>query len=183
MTIFCATPQWTALVLLAVPTPMIEPETTWVVETGRWSKVAPKTTIEEFKSAEKPLAGSSLKIFPPTVFIIRQPPVAVPTAIAVAQRTLTNVGTSNSVRNPPENSARVIIPIDFWASFEPWEKAMAAAATIWSLRNLSLTACGEDFWRKIHRAFIMTKPVKRAMAGEAIRAIMIVPIPSQFSPI
>lgn len=113
LSIFCATPQWTAFVLLAVPTPIIEPETTWVVETGRLRRVAPKTTIDELRSAEKPLAGSSLKIFPPTVFIIRQPPDAVPIAIAVAQRTLTKVGTSNSVKNPPEKSARVIIPIDF----------------------------------------------------------------------
>ena len=124
---------------MAVPTPIIEPETTWVVETGRLRRVAPKTTIEELRSAEKPLAGSSLKIFPPTVFIIRQPPDAVPIAIAVAQRTLTKVGTSNSVKKPPEKSARVMIPIDFWASLEPWENAIVAAAAIWSLRNLSLT--------------------------------------------
>ena len=109
---------------------MMEPETTCVVETGKWSKVAPKTTIEELRSAEKPLAGSSLKILPPTVFIMRQPPDAVPIAIAVAQSTLTKVGTSNSERKPPEKRASVIIPIDFWASFEPCEKAIVAAATI-----------------------------------------------------
>ena len=127
---------------------MIEPETTWVVETGKFSKVAPKTTADEFRSAEKPLAGSSLKIFPPTVFIIRQPPDAVPIAIAVAHRILTNVGTSNSEINPPENSARVIMPIDFWASLEPWEKAIVAAAAICNLRNLSLTVCGEAFCKR-----------------------------------
>lgn len=98
---------------------MIEPETTCVVETGKLSKVAPKTTIEELRSAEKPLAGSSLKIFPPTVFIMRQPPLAVPAAIAAAQRILTKVGTSNSDRKPPEKRASVIMPIDFCASFEP----------------------------------------------------------------
>ena len=101
-----------------------------MVETGKLSNVAPKTTIDELRSAEKPLAGSSLKILPPTVFIMRQPPVAVPTAIAVAQRILTKVGTSNSARKPPEKRASVIIPIDFWASFEPWEKAIMAAAAI-----------------------------------------------------
>ena len=92
---------------------MIEPETTCVVETGRCRSVAPKTTTDELRSAEKPLAGSSLKILPPTVLIIRQPPDAVPIAIAVAHNTLTKVGTSNSVKNPPENNARVMIPIDF----------------------------------------------------------------------
>ena len=60
-----------------------------------------------------------VKILLPTVFIIRQPPVAVPIAIADAHKTFTKVGTSNSEINPPLNNARVIIPIDFWASFEP----------------------------------------------------------------
>ena len=110
-----------------------------MVETGKWSKVAPKTTIDELRSAEKPLAGSSLKILPPTVFIIRQPPEAVPAAIAAAQRILTKVGTSNSEMKPPEKRASVMIPIDFWASLEPCEKAIVAAAAIWSLRNLSFT--------------------------------------------
>ena len=71
-----------------------------------------------------------MKILPPTVLMMLQPPRDVPTAMAVAARILTIVGTSNSEITPPENSARVMIPIDFWASLEPWEKAMVAAVTI-----------------------------------------------------
>ena len=95
-TICCATPQRTALKRFAVPTPMMEPDTTCVVETGKWSNVAEKMTMEELRSAAKPDIGSSLKILPPIVLMIRQPPTAVPQAIAVAARSLTNVGTSNT---------------------------------------------------------------------------------------
>ena len=34
------------------------------------------------------------------------------------------------------------MPIVFWASFEPWLKAMYAAETTWSRRNRSLIALG-----------------------------------------
>ena len=36
---------------------------------------------------------------------------------------------------PAENSARVMMPIVFWASFEPWAKAMKAADSTWSRRK------------------------------------------------
>ena len=44
VTICRATLQWTALTRCAEPTPMMEPETTCVVETGRCSSVAEKMT-------------------------------------------------------------------------------------------------------------------------------------------
>ena len=40
VTICRATLQWTALTRCAEPTPMMDPETTCVVETGRCSRVA-----------------------------------------------------------------------------------------------------------------------------------------------
>ena len=89
MTICWATPQRTALTRLAVPTPMIEPDTTCVVLTGRCRSVAVKMTVDELRSAAKPEIGSSLKILPPIVLMMRQPPTAVPQAIAVAASTLT----------------------------------------------------------------------------------------------
>ena len=92
---------------------MIEPLTTCVVDTGNANIVAENTTADEFKSAANPLIGSSLNIFPPIVLMILCPPNATPNAIAAAHNTFTNVGTSNSEMNPPENSANVIIPIDF----------------------------------------------------------------------
>ena len=73
----------------ALPIPIIEPETTCVVLTGKESNVAEKIMTEEFKSAAKPDIGWSLKIRPPTVLIIYQPPIAVPQAIAVAAKIFT----------------------------------------------------------------------------------------------
>ena len=35
-----------------------------------------------------------------------------------------DAGRPNSVRTPAETRARVMMPIVFWASFEPWLKAM-----------------------------------------------------------
>ena len=60
---------------------------------------------------------------------------------------------------------------------------MVAAAIICSLRNLSLTVCGEALRRKKHRVFMIINPVNRATAGEAIKATTIFPIPIQFKPI
>ena len=88
-TICCATPHRTALMRFAAPTPIMEPETTCVVLTGRCSKVAPNMIMDEFKSAEKPEIGCNLNILPPMVLMMRQPPTAVPQAIAVAARILT----------------------------------------------------------------------------------------------
>ena len=88
-----AVPQRTAFTRLAVPTPIIEEETTWVVLTGIPKLVAVKITSEELRSEANPLIGSSLKILPPIVLIILQPPAAVPAAIAVAQIRTTQKGT------------------------------------------------------------------------------------------
>lgn len=126
-TICCATLQCTALTRLAEPTPIIEPDTTWVVLTGKCKKVAEKITKDEFRSAAKPLIGSILKILVPIVFMIFQPPAAVPSAIAVAQTSLTQVGTSNVGIWPALKSANVIMPMAFCASLEPWEKAIKLA--------------------------------------------------------
>lgn len=70
-------------------------------------------------SAAKPFIGASFIIFIPIVLIIRQPPTDVPRAIARAQVNLTQSGTTNSFKIPLPTSAIVIIPMDFWASFEP----------------------------------------------------------------
>ena len=89
-----ATPQLTAFIRFAEPTPIIDPLTTCVVDTGKCKKVAVKIVIAEFKSAAKPFMVSNLKILVPIVEIIRQPPAAVPNAIAVAHPSFTHVGTS-----------------------------------------------------------------------------------------
>ena len=73
--------------------------------------------------------GSIFTIPIPSVRMIRQPPIAVPNPIATAQVTITHVGTSTRSNRPPETSAKVIIPITFCASFEPWLKAMRLEET------------------------------------------------------
>ena len=89
-----ATPQRTPLGPRAEPTPMIALEMTWVVETGmpRWA--VPSRTVAAVVSAAKPWTGSSSTTRWPIVCMIRQPPTAVPRDSAVADTTMTQVGTS-----------------------------------------------------------------------------------------
>ena len=59
--------------------------------------------------------------------MMRQPPTAVPSDRADADTMITHVGTLTVSISPAENSARVMMPIVFCASFEPCEKAMNPA--------------------------------------------------------
>ena len=151
MTICWATPQRTALTRLAVPTPMMEPDTTWVVLTGRCSMVAVKMTMEEFRSAAKPEIGSSLKILPPTVLMMRQPPIAVPQAMAVAARErfgpisllVSNAGIAGQmlIQDVGEVAWQRYFDVNVkgFKNCVPWEKAIMAAATICIFLNLWFT--------------------------------------------
>ncbi len=100
----------------------------------------PNRIVAAVVSAAKPWTGSSLATRWPIVFMIRQPPTAVPSDSAVADTTMTQVGTVKSSMTPAENSARVMMPIVFWASFEPWAKAMNAAEP--TCRRRKRTAIG-----------------------------------------
>src|SRR3954452_15976998 len=95
-----ATPQRTAETRFDAPTPMMLAEMTCVVLTGAFSQLASKMTAAPALSAAKPLIGRSLMILCPIVFMIRQPPEAVPRPIAVAQHTITHHGTLRSGRGP-----------------------------------------------------------------------------------
>ena len=128
--IFCAVLQRTEENRLAEPTPIIEEEMTWVVLTGNFNKVATIMIVADEKSAAKPLAGSSFMIRVPIVLIILHPPIDVPKAIAKAQEIFTHRGTSRLAWKPPATRAKVMIPIDFWASLVPWLKACQAAVKI-----------------------------------------------------
>ena len=76
-------------------------------------------------SAAKPWTGSSLTTLWPIVRMIRQPPAAVPSEIAVAEMRMTQQRARRArSRTPAETSARVMMPIVFCASFEPWLNAM-----------------------------------------------------------
>jgi hypothetical protein len=73
-----ATPQRTALIRSLVPTPMIALEMTCVVETGMPKWEATMMIEAAVVSAAKPWTGSSFTTRWPIVFMIRQPPAAVP---------------------------------------------------------------------------------------------------------
>src|SRR5213082_1869699 len=123
VSMFPATPQRTADTRFDAPTPMMLDEMTCVVLTGARSQVATRIVTAAAVSAANPLIGRSLMIRCPIVFMIRHPPDAVPSAIAVAHATITHVGTLRSAGAPAgvvaayAASASVMIPIDFWASF------------------------------------------------------------------
>src|SRR3954454_20759531 len=128
---FRATPQRTAETRFDAPTPMMLAEMTCVVLTGACRWLAVRMTAAAALSAANPLIGRSRMILWPIVFMIRQPPDAVPRAIAVAQLMITHKGTWSPAGRPWRAayaaSAIVMIPIDFWASLDPWANAMNPA--------------------------------------------------------
>ena len=67
--------------------------------------------------------------------MIRQPPTAVPSEMAVADDDDHPGGHSIVAIRPAEKSARVMMPIVFCASFEPCENAMKLADTTCSRRK------------------------------------------------
>src|SRR5690349_20777390 len=77
-----ATPQRTAERRFIEPTPMIAPVIVCVVLTGTPMWVAVKSEMAPAVSAAKPPTGCSLVIFEPIVWMMRQPPDSVPSAIA-----------------------------------------------------------------------------------------------------
>src|SRR5580704_5537698 len=77
-----------ALKRLAQPTPMMDAEMLWVVDTGMPKTEATAITVAELASAAKPLIGCNFTILWPRVLMMRQPPTAVPEAMVSAQVTL-----------------------------------------------------------------------------------------------
>src|SRR5579884_2026329 len=92
-TIRPAIPQRTADNRLVAPTPRIAEEMTWVVETGIPRRLATSINAAAAVSAAKPLIGRRSTTFSPTVRTIRQPPIAVPSPIEVAEARITHNGT------------------------------------------------------------------------------------------
>jgi hypothetical protein len=85
-------PQRTAERRFVAPTPRIADEMTCVVETGIPSRLDTSITVAA-AAAAKPWIGRSSTTFSPIVRTIRQPPIAVPSAIAVAAPAITQNGT------------------------------------------------------------------------------------------
>ena len=150
-----ATPHFTAEKRFAEPTPRIADVIAWVVLIGKCVKVAVIITDAAEASAAKPLIGSILKIFVPIVLMIFQPPMDVPSAIAVAAAILTHSCTSISDWKPAVTKAKVMIPIAFCASFVPCVNDWNAAVIICIVRKPLFTECGL-LLPKIHFKIVMT---------------------------
>lgn len=80
---FMVTPQRTAESLLVAPTPMMEPVMVCVVLTGIFKFSVRNRVMAPAVSAATPSKGVTFVIRVPIVFIIFQPPLIVPAAIAV----------------------------------------------------------------------------------------------------
>ena len=74
--------------------------------------------------------------------MMRFPPEKVPSPIAAAEASFTQSGTVNCGMRPAASRARAMTPIVFWASFEPWLKAMSAADIVCARRNPTEAVCG-----------------------------------------
>jgi hypothetical protein len=73
-----ATPQRTADIRLAEPTPIIAPVMVWVVETGIPPREAPINVAAPANSAHDPPTGLSCVIRIDIVLTMRHPPTSVP---------------------------------------------------------------------------------------------------------
>src|SRR3954465_15684054 len=73
-TMLLATPQRTADTRLAAPAPMIDPEMTCVVDSGKPTWDAERMTAAPAAWLAKPWAGSIWMIRLPIVLMMRQPP-------------------------------------------------------------------------------------------------------------
>jgi len=90
-----ATIQRTDLNLLLAPTPKMVELMTWVVLKGKPNLEAISMIVAAEVSAAKPWTGVNCTNFVPIVWIILQPPEAVPAAMALALKIITQRGTWN----------------------------------------------------------------------------------------
>src|SRR4051812_47927725 len=137
-----ATPQRTADSRWEAPTPTMAPVMVWVVDTGMPDAEAKNRVLAAADSAASPPTGCSRVMREPIVFTMRQPPVSVPSAMAVWAPRTTHSGTPAAAgRCPVVISTARITPIVFWASFTPWPRLKAAADTSCPRRKPRLSAC------------------------------------------
>ena len=117
-------------------------------------------------SAAKPCTGSSLTTRVPIVLMIRQPPAAVPSEMAVAASSLISIGTTNSSITPALSSASVMTPIVFCASLLPWLRAMYPADSTCRRRKLSFMIRGRAPLNTLKMTTMTARPRRKPMIGE-----------------
>src|SRR5687768_14721113 len=183
-----ATDQRTPDMRRAAPTPRMQEEMVWVVLSGKPKREAVSMMVAAVVSAAKPWIGSRRVRRLPIVWMMRQPPAAVPSAIAVAARRITSHGmfgtpfSSTGRLKPAEKRARVITPIVFWASLEPWLNAMNAEETSCKRRNRLPTREGGDLAKRKKRSFINRAETMKPITGEKMRGrITLLKRPSQMT--
>ncbi len=74
----------------------------------------------------------------------------------------------------------MITPIDFWASFDPWENAMTAAERIWSFRNPRFRVDGWDPLKIQKIPTMMRNAMTVPATGEMTMAARIFEMPPHF---
>ena len=79
---------------------------------------------------------------------------------------ITQVGTTTLSISPAENSASVMIPIVFWASFEPCENAMNPADPTCSRRKTPLIWRRGERWKVQYSTTIRANASANPIAGE-----------------
>src|SRR5215475_8458778 len=116
MTMLRTTDQWTTPPARPRPAPMMPPDTTCVVDSEKPKYDEARIVVEDAVSAENPCGDLISVTRVPSVRITRQPPENVPSAIAVAQTTLTQSGTLASAdRRSLATRVRTMTPIVFCA--------------------------------------------------------------------
>ena len=116
----------------------------------------------------------------PIVRTIRQPPLAVPSAIALWQLRTTQSGTWNApVSMPWEYSSTVMIPIVFWASLPPWARLSSAEDTNCSTRKRRSTANGVDRTASHDVASTSSIASSSPISGDSTIAEPMIPTPPQ----
>src|SRR5512137_3011054 len=167
-----ATPHFTVLVPMVVPTPMMDVQMIWVVLTGIPRTDAPMIVEAPAVSAANPWTGRSLVILYPIVLTIRHPPESVPSAIAAWAARITHNGTgrwfgsTDVPKYPMEKRSGTMIPMVFWASFVPWLKLYAAAEKSWSRLKCVSADCLFAFLVRLRIAAIKRNPQVRPIRGE-----------------
>src|SRR6266849_2068674 len=116
-----------------MPTPMIAPEDTWVVETGSANRDAAPTRMEVTRLAANPLEGEIRVTFSASVRVTRNPATMLPTPIASATSAYSGSWPTPSVRAAATPSARI-----FGVSFKPRKKLVAPEEIQWS-ESIALT--------------------------------------------
>ncbi len=105
------------------PTPVIDPTTVWVVDTGNPKTDANRTVVAVPKSMENPLLLLILVIFVPTVVITLLPNNYTPIEIPTPPRISIQVGVVMTPMVPVDmmTNMRLIGAIAFATSFDPCE--------------------------------------------------------------